>query len=154
MASPTHTVSTPNIGPLQTLDRDLRPRQIALPDPKNMCKRPNVSCCYGISVHVQGASVLFVNVPASLVYFCKTYMGLWCLAPSNRIAFETRGEKGKGAVQVVVGRGRHGLTGNAAGSRTAGGTAALDSNALRKVVEDVCHSVRVRTSDHHCIAYR
>ena len=43
------TVSTPNIGPLQTLNRDLRPRQIALPDPKDMFKRLNVSCCYGSS---------------------------------------------------------------------------------------------------------
>ena len=31
-------VSTPNIGPLQTLDQDLRRQQITLPDPTNMVK--------------------------------------------------------------------------------------------------------------------
>ena len=44
------TVSTPNIGLLQTLNQDLRPQQITLPDPTNMFKRPNIWCCYGISV--------------------------------------------------------------------------------------------------------
>ena len=43
------TVSAQNIGPLQTLYRDLRPQQIPLPDPTNMFKRPNILCCYGTS---------------------------------------------------------------------------------------------------------
>ena len=43
-------VATPNIGPLQTSEQDLRPQQITLPDPTNMFKRPNIWCCYGISV--------------------------------------------------------------------------------------------------------
>ena len=30
------SVSTANIGPLHTLDQDLRPQQISLPDPTNM----------------------------------------------------------------------------------------------------------------------
>ena len=45
---PLPTVSTPKIGPLQTLDQDLRPQQIALPEPTNMFKRPNILCCYGV----------------------------------------------------------------------------------------------------------
>ena len=44
------TESTSNIGPLQTLYRDLRPQQITLPDPTNMFKWPNVLCCYGTTV--------------------------------------------------------------------------------------------------------
>ena len=36
------TVAAQNIGPLPTLDQDLRPQQIPLPDPKNMFKRPNI----------------------------------------------------------------------------------------------------------------
>ena len=43
-----HTVSSPNIGPLQTLYRDLRPQQISPPHPINMFKRCNVLCCYGM----------------------------------------------------------------------------------------------------------
>ena len=43
------TVSTPNIGPLQTVDQDLRSQQITLPDPRNMFKRPSILCCYGRS---------------------------------------------------------------------------------------------------------
>ena len=42
------TVVTPNIGPLQTLDQDLRPQQISLFEPTKMFKRPNIWCCYGI----------------------------------------------------------------------------------------------------------
>lgn len=42
------------------------------------------------------------------------------------------------SLQVVVGRGRHGMT------RVTGKTHGLDSNALRKVVEEVCRSVEVR----------
>ena len=41
------TVSTPSIGPLRTLDQDVRTQQRPLPDPKTICKRPNISCCYG-----------------------------------------------------------------------------------------------------------
>ena len=56
-----HTVSTPNIGPLQTLDQDLRPQQKNLADPTNMFKRPNVLCCYGRS------SILFDVVQYSVL---------------------------------------------------------------------------------------
>ena len=54
-----HTVSTPNIGPLQTLDQDLRTQQITLPDPTKMLKRPNVLCCYGNNNHQNTYKIVY-----------------------------------------------------------------------------------------------
>ena len=48
--SSSNTVSTTNIGPLQTLDWDLQPQQFVLPDPTKMFKRPNVLRCYGTRI--------------------------------------------------------------------------------------------------------
>ena len=42
----TYRINT-SIGPLQTLNQDLQPQQITLPDPTHMSKRPNILRCYG-----------------------------------------------------------------------------------------------------------
>ena len=64
-----NTVSTPNIGPLQTLDRDLRPQQIAPPDAVNMFKRPNVWCCY---VSAQEISAILVFLAGTAHTHCHS----------------------------------------------------------------------------------
>ena len=51
------TVSTPNIGPLQTLAQELRPQKKTLADPTYIFMRPHVLCWYGSRVTVEIGSV-------------------------------------------------------------------------------------------------